>query len=593
MKYVWLFFVAVLFRFLYLGVIPVSLAHDETDNVIQAHSVIQTGRDIVGTWSPLDFLPNSGVMAELGPVINAPALAILPNNLFAARFTTALLSSIFPLLVLYWLTLVGVGSSVATVTAWLLVISPWHILFSRTVLEQPTSLFFYLLSWIFLSRLVLSYKYKQSNFVNFINLLFFTLTYGIGFYTYHGYKFSLPILTSILLFWHFWINSKKKIRILLIIPALFVVGLVLRTALNSTHYASRGGELLFGHTAQYNKSINDDRRQSLAPEILKRTYSNKPLKLIQSVRDKYVGALNPDLLFLHGESNGVFSTWQTGYLYLITLPFLLLGIGYLLLTHKREQILILCLLVVSPIASIIHVNNTVAFRSGIYFVFLNIVTAYGLIQATKLMKPLSQYLQYVVYVIFATILISSLSYFYYIYFYVFPVTNAGAYFYNDRVVANYVRLTPSNKTLLIVNQPRYLYSAITLTSNNITKEDIDSFNHRYSPSDLDEYHRGNLTVVKNCKGIKDADYETVIISKNILGDQNDCEPLIKLKQKVPGVSSSSLVSPLDSGEEYRIVGDKLCENNELSSYVHPTTLTDFRLEQMKQSDFCVKWVVRQ
>lgn len=591
MKYVWILLVAIFFRFLYLGVIPVSLAHDETDNIIQAHSYIQTGRDIVGTWRPLELLPNSGVMAELGPMINATSLSLLENNLFTARFTTALLSSIFPLLVLYWLTLVGVASSVATVTAWILAISPWHILFSRTVLEQPTSLFFYFLSWIFLSQLLQPKKRPLSHTI--LHTLFFTLFYGIGFFTYHGYKFSLPIFTGILICWHYLVNIRKPARWLLIIPSLIVVGLILRTFVYSSHYASRGSELLFSNTAQYEKQINEDRRQSLAPELLKSIYSNKPLKLMQDIRNKYMGAINPDLLFIHGESNGVFSTWQTGYLYLITLPFLLTGIGYLILRHKRDHLLILTLLVVSPIASIIHVNNTLAFRSGIYFVFLNIVTAYGLVYAAKLVESWSRTLRYLSYTVFAVTLACSLSYFCYIYFYVFPVTNAGAYFFGDRLVANYVRLTPRSKILLIVNQPRYQYAAITLTSSNISKADIDSFENSYSPSDLDEYRRDNLTVVKNCRGLTGDDYDTVIIAKNILGDQGDCEPLNKLKLSSPTISTASFVSPLDSGEEYQIVGDDLCKNYQLSTYVHPSSLMHFKLEQMTQAEFCTKWVVQQ
>lgn len=582
--------VSIFFRFLYLGVVPVSLAHDETDNIIQAHSLIQTGRDIVGSWKPLNFLPNTGVMAELGPAINATVLSVLPNNLFAARFTTALLSSIFPLLLLYWLTLIGVEGGVATISAWLLAISPWHILFSRTVLEQPTSLFFYFLSWIFLARLFVSSKSARSNL---LNILLFTFTYAVGFFTYHGYKFSFPILTVILIIWYFWTNTKKQARMLLIIPALVVGGLVLRTALYSTYYASRGSELLFANTAQYEKVINNDRRQSLAPELFKNIYSNKPLKLIQNIRDKYIGAMNPDLLFLHGESNGVFSTWQTGYLYLFTLPFLIMGIGYLLLTHKQDHILILTLLVLSPIASVIHINNTVAFRSGIYFVFLNIVTAYGLVQAYKQIKPLTPIIKYILFTILTIITVASILYFSYVYFYVTPVTNANAYFFNDRVIANYIRLSPKSKILLIVSQPRYLYSAITLTKSSITKSDIDSFHHSYSPTDLDRYDLENLTVARSCKDTRDMDYDTIIVSKNLMLDLGDCAPMNNLMQKLPKVATASLVSPQDSGEEYRIIGDNLCGEYELSAYVHPSSLQDYKLEQMAQTEFCTRWVVRQ
>ncbi len=590
MKIFILLVVSLFFRLIYLGVVPVSIAHDETDNIIQAHSLIQTGSDIVGTWQPFALLPNSGVMSELGPFINTAVLSIFPNNLFTNRLTTALLSSLFPLLLLYWLKTLKVDSKVGYISAFMLAVSPWHILFSRTVLEQPTSLFFYLLSWIYLSKVFQKIEFKKSYYLNSI---LFALFYSIGFFTYHGYKFSLPILTGVLVLWHIWDTNLKTQYIRAIFPILVICSLLIRTFIMSDHYASRESELLFFNTSSYEKIIDQDRRLSLAPELLKKLYSNKPVKLVQNMKDKYLGALNPDLLYSHGESNGVFSTWQTGYLYLFTIPFLVVGLGYLIMTHSKQHILILVLLLLSPLASIIHVNNTLAFRSGIYFVFLNIITAYGLIEALKLLLHVSLKLRYFIYTIFGCIFLSSIMYFSYIYFFVTPVTNANAYFYSDRVIANYLRLSPNSKTLLLVRQPRYLYSAVILTHSDITRSDIASFNHLYSPTDLDYYQTNNLTIVRNCKDVTSNTYETVIVDKNMLIDMGDCVPIRSLTQNNAKLLISSFVSPKDSGEEYRIFGDKLCDGIDLSTYVHPTDLKDFNLESMNREDFCSKWVVRQ
>jgi hypothetical protein len=184
-------------------------------------------------------------------------------------------------------------------------------------------------------------------------------------------------------------------------------------------------------------------------------------------------------------------------------------------------------------------------------------------------------------------------YFSYIYFFVTPVTNANAYFYSDRVIANYLRLSPNSKTLLLVRQPRYLYSAVILTHSDVTRSDIASFNHLYSPTDLDYYQTDNLTIARNCKDITSNTYETIIIDKNMLIDMADCVPIRSLTQINPKLLISSFVSPKDSGEEYRIFGDKLCDGIDLSTYVHPTDLKDFNLESMNREDFCSKWVVRQ
>ncbi len=589
MKIVLLLIVSMFFRFYYLGVVPVSLSHDETDNIIQAHSLIQTGSDLEGIWQPFGLLPNSGVMAELSPYINAPILAIFPNNLFTARLTTALLSSIFPLLVMVWLITLGVERRVALVSAALLAISPWHLLFSRTVLEQPTSLFFYLLSWIMLSKWLQPSKSIRTKLKYF---LLFTLTYAIGFFTYHGYKFALPVLTGVIVIWHSYFRVQNNWKITLL-PLIIIGALLIRTFIYSASYDSRSSELIIFNTEQFESEVDSDRRLSLAPEILKKIYSNKLVKLSQSVRDKYVRALNPDMLFLHGESNGVFSTWQTGYLYLITLPFLLIGIGHLILNYDKYHILILALLILSPLASVMHVNNSVAFRSGIYFVLLHIVIAYGLVVSYQEFGRLLPKLRFFATSIFLALITISFSYFCYIYFFVTPVTNANAYFFGDRLVANYVRLTPGKKIMLIVSQPRYLYSAVQLTHSNITHADIESFGGKYSPTNLDEYFFPNLVIARGCPKNDSREYDTIIVSKILLSDLGKCDGLDKLLERNLDLQPTSFVSPQDSGEEYRIFGDTLCGGEELSTYVHPESLSDFKLETMGARDFCQKWVVRQ
>ena len=572
---IFIFILGAFLRFLYLGSVPVSLSHDETDNIIQAHAVIQTGSDIAGTWKPWSFLPNSGVMAELGPLINVPSLYLLPQSLFASRFTTALLSALFPLLFFWWLTTIKAKSSVAIMTSLLLAVSPWHLIFSRTALEQPTSLFFYLLSWIFLAKLF--HRDNRSTKHYALYTLLFTLAFSIGYFTYHGFKFALPGMTVLYALYLFW-QSHPRLKLPLII-SLSVIGLLLvRTALFSSYYASRSGEIILLQNDRFTSEVNAERRQSVAPERLKSLFVNKPLVVLSVIRDKYVGAISPDLLFLHGEANGVFSVWLAGYFYLFTLPFLLFGLFYLISKHRPVHLLILTLLLISPVASVIHVNNTFAFRSAIYFVLLNIVLAYGVswvLDRYRYLKP-----------VFYLLLISGLASFCYILYFVTPVTNANDYFFGDRLIANYLRLNPNHKILVIDNQPRYIYSAFVLAHSQVTPNLIAGFEHEYNPTDDNSYTVDNLTIARTCPTTSDSTFDTVIIPSIRATELSVC----------PAITHStihSFVSPKDSGELSRIYGDSLCSTNELGTYVHPTSLADFQLESMDRGEFCSKWVVAQ
>lgn len=590
MKIIAIFIISLTLRLLYLGSVPVSLSHDETDNIIQAHSVIQTGNDIEGTWNPWRLLPNSGVMAELGPLINVPVLSLLPQSIFSSRLTTAILSAIFPLLIWWWLTLLKVNSKVAQMSAFLLAISPWHLIFSRTALEQPTSLFFYLLSWVFLTKIFQTNKSRKHYILYSI---FFVLSYAVGYFTYHGYKFSFPVLTTIYLAWlSYYSGSHRLVKFGIL--ALFISSLVVRTLIFSDYYGSRSGEIIFSDQAKFAMQVDNNRRLSIAPESLKSIFVNKPLAMLSVVRDKYLSAISPELLFTRGESNGVFSVWQSGYFYLFTLPFIIMGLVCLARLSTKESVLILGLLLASPLATVVHVNNSLAFRSAIYFVLLNIVLSYGLIYCfTQLRSYYPRLLAFSVFLFF-TLSFTGLAGFCYNFYFVTPVANANDYFYADRVLSNYVRLVGDTKVLLVVPQPRYLYSGIVLSRGTPSLVTINSFNHSYSPSDASSYKTPNLEIVQSCSKVEVGLYDTVIVDKNMLETSlKECPVLTEHLSRTTKIAPLSIVSPKDSGMQHHIYGDRLCQEVELARYVKPGSHQDFMLEQMTKDEFCTKWIVSQ
>ena len=577
------------FRFLSLGSVPVALSHDETDNIIQAHAVIQTGSDINRTWNPWSLLPNSGVMAELGPLINVPALSLLPQSPFASRVTSAFLSSLFPLILYFLLINLEIANPVALTSAFLLSISPWHILFSRSALEQPTSLFFYVLSWLLLTLLFRSKK--RLSFV--LYALFFVLSYGIGFLTYHGYKFSLPILT--LLLTGFLTYSRRGRRAYgIALGVLLVIGsLFLHTYLHRDLYTSRSSEIIFSQGEKIAGIVNGERKQSLGTLQTKTIFSNKYSYLLGYLENQYAGIFSPSLLFLTGESTGVFSTGETGYLLLMLAPFILLGLLYLLRSKKGSAYLLVSLLLLSPITSVIQNNTTYSFRSALFFVLLHVLAAAGLVGSYPWFKRLAWQIRWLLGTLLIVGFLSGVSYFTYVYFSIYPVTSADAYTFGDRTLANYVRLSQGTgaKILIIDWQPRYIYSAIILAKGSVDAAAIASFGGHYSPSDDDIYQVDNLTVTHVCP--KTGEYDTIIARWDIVAGLDNCPIAVSLMKRTPKPVIHSLASPLDSHEERRIISDTLCSDNEVKSYVHPTALADFALEKMNKAQFCSTWVTKQ
>ncbi|MCE7898277.1 MAG: hypothetical protein DPW11_00855 [bacterium] len=576
--YLLILFLSLLPRLYSLGTIPTSLAHDEVDMIIQAHSLRLTGTDLSGTWSPWSLLPNDAVMAELGPAVNLPTLSLLPNSLFAAHATSALLSSLYPLVLVLVLLSLGFSRRLSWFSGYALALSPWHILFSRTSLEQPTSLFFYTLSWLSLSTL---FKAKNKKSILLSTFTFLTF-YSIGFYTYHGYKFALPLLTVILSLYH---SYRQKRYLPLLIVALITGGLYLRIMANPSSYLSRGGEIAFLDKSRFSQVVDYDRRLSLLPDSLTQVFSNKPQAIVSLAVDKYLSVFSPDQLFTKGEKNGVFSTGRTGYLYLFLAPFVVIGFASLVTSGKSRDLLLLVLFLLSPLATVLHTNTSFAFRSAIFVVLLTVLSAKGVeVLAVR-------YSRLKVTLIAAALTLLSAAHFGYVYFGLYPVESSRAYFFGDRTLGTYLSHRSSERILVIDPQPRYIMSYLVLTNPDITREVIAPLIGRYDVGEENNiYTLGSLTIRRDCPATLTESYDTVIVDFTLVEGLDQCPPLLAL-QVNNQLSVRKIVDPLDSGVIKYLYNDKICDDLTLSPYLSLDKVKDFGLEKMSRVQFCSRWII--
>lgn len=546
--------------------------------IIQAHSLRLTGTDLSGTWSPWSLLPNDAVMAELGPAVNLPTLSLLPNSLFAAHATSALLSSLYPLVLVLVLLSLGFSRRLSWFSGYALALSPWHILFSRTSLEQPTSLFFYTLSWLSLSTL---FKAKNKKSILLSTFTFLTF-YSIGFYTYHGYKFALPLLTVILSLYH---SYRQKRYLPLLIVALITGGLYLRIMANPSSYLSRGGEIAFLDKSRFSQVVDYDRRLSLLPDSLTQVFSNKPQAIVSLAVDKYLSVFSPDQLFTKGEKNGVFSTGRTGYLYLFLAPFVVIGFASLVTSGKSRDLLLLVLFLLSPLATVLHTNTSFAFRSAIFVVLLTVLSAKGVeVLAVR-------YSRLKVTLIAAALTLLSAAHFGYVYFGLYPVESSRAYFFGDRTLGTYLSHRSSERILVIDPQPRYIMSYLVLTNPDITREVIAPLIGRYDVGEENNiYTLGSLTIRRDCPATLTESYDTVIVDFTLVEGLDQCPPLLAL-QVNNQLSVRKIVDPLDSGVIKYLYNDKICDDLTLSPYLSLDKVKDFGLEKMSRVQFCSRWII--
>ena len=132
---------AAVLRLWNLGSIPPHLTPDEAALGYNAYSILKTGRDEHGQLLPIIFKSFGDYKPGLYVYLTAPFVAVFGLSEFAVRLPSAL-AGIFAVWFIYLIIkkLFTDHQSLATIAAFLLAISPWHIHFSRGAWEINVSL---------------------------------------------------------------------------------------------------------------------------------------------------------------------------------------------------------------------------------------------------------------------------------------------------------------------------------------------------------------------------------------------------------------------------------------------------------------------
>ena len=114
---------------------PVSLFGDELDVGYQALSLLKTGRDYSGNFLPMHLQSLAEWRTPLYIYASIPTVAIFGISPFGVRLPAAIFG-ILGILVTYFLAKeLTKNKYISLISAFLLTILPWHILYSRTGFE--------------------------------------------------------------------------------------------------------------------------------------------------------------------------------------------------------------------------------------------------------------------------------------------------------------------------------------------------------------------------------------------------------------------------------------------------------------------------
>jgi 4-amino-4-deoxy-L-arabinose transferase-like glycosyltransferase len=361
-------FIAVILRSWQITKIP-SLNPDEAALGYNAYSLLETGRDEHGASWPLHF-KSFGDYKPGGYVYLAiPFIKIFGLTPFAIRFPN-LIFSVATIYVLYLLIfLLTKNKFLANIVSFVLTISPWHLQFSRGAWESSTALFFLILGIYWLYKYILT---KQK-----IYILIIPIPLVISLATYHSARIIAPIfLLSIIFF-----NLKNLINKEFLIALIFGLILVSPVAIS---FLKNGGMTRFGGvgiTADTGPLSRSEEllNQHSSLNLLTRFLHNRRLLYSMSWVEKYTSHFNLNFLFINGDEVPRSKNPDMGQLYLIELPFLLLGLVKLISSKNNhlKQFTFLFLLI-SPLASSLTFQAPSALRALPLVIPLSILIGIGI-----------------------------------------------------------------------------------------------------------------------------------------------------------------------------------------------------------------------
>ncbi|MBW3127747.1 glycosyltransferase family 39 protein [Hymenobacter profundi] len=198
--------VGFLLRFLQLENYPLSAHHDELSNIYDGYSIAETGADRWGQKYPL-ILRGFGTLDYRPPMyawLSAITISLFGFSVASGRLVSVILGC-FSLIILYLVAKKMGGKLFAFFALLLIVLSPWHILFSRIASEGTLLPSFFLISTCYLWQRV-----KEKDY-NIKSLLLLGVCIGLGTSTYQSSKLIFFLFT-LLVFYDLFRHANKALE---------------------------------------------------------------------------------------------------------------------------------------------------------------------------------------------------------------------------------------------------------------------------------------------------------------------------------------------------------------------------------------------
>lgn len=402
-------------RLFKLAEVPQGFSWDEAANGYNAYSLLKTGKDEFGKPWPL-IMESFGDYDKtgLGSMILVPVIKNLGLTVFAVRLPTAIFGTLLILANYYLAKQIFKRVIPASLVAGLIAISSWAIHTSRFSIEW----------YLGFPLMVYGIGLLISESKNKFRLPLAAILLASSLYFYFSIKLFLPLLllAYLIIYRQFLKTQIKTVIISIILGSLALLPLV--NSLRQTTWLNRAKKVAIFSNIDKLSELNEGlyRHNVLGlPQGLIRVFNNKVVFFGQELIDKYLQHFSVEFLLLGKDTTPLLEINKVGKIYLISLPFLLLGIVEVIKKKEKSGKLLLAWLLLAPIASSLTIDSPHGLRAIILLPVLQIFTVLGIISVYNRFIKKQGFLIRIVFVLgLVGLYIVSLGYFLWQYFLFYP-----------------------------------------------------------------------------------------------------------------------------------------------------------------------------
>ncbi|MBI2010400.1 MAG: hypothetical protein HYS86_04485, partial [Candidatus Chisholmbacteria bacterium] len=393
----------------------------------------------------------------------------------------------------------------ALIASGVLALSPWHIQLSRVAFEAN------LAATLNLAGVYFFLASRRHPWLLIVSLVSFVATV----YTFNANRLLAPLLLiflAVLFFKHLW-HHKKQSLVTALVGVLLILPLV-------PHLRSPEGKLRWHEVNIFSNLdiiiTSNERIERDGGGVVTRIIHHRYLSFTKEFLKHYFDHFQGRFLFLAGDGNPRLSTQNVGLLYLIELPFLLVGI-YALVKGKQKTTALVLLgwFLLAPIPAATARETPHALRSISQIPTPPIISALGLVYLLGLRSPRGWLDRLPRGGVLVALYLLSLAYFQIDYYRYYPKEYAGEWLTAYPKLVEYLRHNPQAQTAQTItvvpdlNRP-YIYflfynayppadfvSSVDRTGDALGLFTVHGFSkYRFERVPAEEIKSGDVYVVK-------------------------------------------------------------------------------------------------